>query len=143
MSMFEEGLHGMPPHGEAIGMVLAGRNGRKILVKVPYAAHLVGDPDTGVIHGGVITATLDNASGWAVRCHEDWGDGLSMATLDIRIDYMKPAVPDQALMVEAECFRMTRNIAFVRALAFHDDPEDLIASSMASFMLGTPSGPRP
>lgn len=143
MSMFKESLSHMPPHGEAIGMQLVGQQGRKITVKVPYAEHLVGDPDTGVIHGGVITATLDNASGWAIRCRDEWGDGISMATLDIRIDYMRPAEPHEDLMVEAECFKMTRNVAFVRALAYQGDTEDPIATSIASFMLGTPSGPRP
>lgn len=140
--MFDEGLQMMPPHGQAIGIEMVGREERKITVKVPYAEHLVGDPDTGVIHGGVITATLDNASGWAIRCHEDWGQGVGMATLDIRIDYMKPAEPHRDLLVEAECFKMTKNVAFVKALAHQGDPTDPVATSVASFMMGTPSGPR-
>lgn len=143
MTMFDEALQTMPPHGQAIGIELVGQEGRKILVKVPYAEHLVGDPDTGVIHGGVITATLDNASGWAIRCHEDWDVGIGMATLDIRIDYMRPAEPAEDLLVEAECFKMTRNVAFVKALAHQGDTADPVATSIASFMLGTPMGPRP
>lgn len=129
----------MPPHGEAIGMEMQGQTGRRCLVKVPYGEHLVGDPDTGIIHGGVITATLDNASGWAVRCHENWQEGQSMATLDIRIDYMKPAEPKQALIVEAECYKMAKNIAFVRAFAHQGDMDDPVATSVATFMLGTPN----
>lgn len=115
----------------------------KVMVRVPYAEHLVGDPDTGVIHGGVITATLDNASGWAIRVRSDSPEMVSMATLDIRIDYMRPAEPHQDLLVEAECFKMTKNVAFVRALAHQGDPTDPVATSIASFMLGTPQGPRP
>jgi uncharacterized protein (TIGR00369 family) len=99
----------------------------------------VGDPDTGIIHGGVITATLDNASGWSVRCHEEWTEGLSMATLDIRIDYMKPAKPGQDLFVEAECYQMSRSVAFVRAHAHQGDPTKPVATSMGAFMLGTPN----
>ncbi len=129
----------LPPHAKAMGVELVDLKDRKCIVRVPYAEHLVGDPDTGVIHGGVITATLDNASGWSVRCHEDWVEGQSMATLDIRIDYMKPAVPKVELIVEAECYKMTRTIAFVRGFAHQGDPQDPVATSVAAFMLGTPN----
>ena len=137
MTMFNNELSVMPPHGQAIGIELVGQEGNRLTVKVPYAPHLIGDPDTGVIHGGVITATLDNASGWAIRCHKDWVAGLTMATLDIRIDYMRPAEPNQDLVVEAECFKMTRNVAFVRATAHQGSIFDPVATSVASFMLGT------
>jgi uncharacterized protein (TIGR00369 family) len=131
------------PHAAAIGMTLVSRSEGTCIVRVPYAEHLVGDPDTGVIHGGVITALLDNASGMAVRSEGGApGEERSMATLDLRIDYMRPAHPRQDLIAEAHCYRMTSNVAFVRAIAYHDDRDDPIASSVATFMLGTPNGPR-
>ena len=139
MSDFKAPMSDLPPHAKAIGMELVSVEARKCLVRVPYADFLIGDPDTGVIHGGVITATLDNASGWAVRCHEGWAEGVSMATLDIRIDYMKPATPGETLFVEAECYQMGRSVAFVRALAFHDSKDNPVASSVGAFMLGTPN----
>ena len=132
----------MPPHAQAIGIEIVGVEGRTVTVRVPYAEHLIGDPDTGVIHGGVMTTTLDNASGWAIRCHEDWTQDTSMATLDLRIDYMRPAIPNEDLVVQAECYKLTRNVAFVRGLAHQGDPDNPVASSTAAFMLGTPSGPR-
>jgi uncharacterized protein (TIGR00369 family) len=133
------------PHAAAIGMTLVSRNESGCVVRVPYAEHLVGDPDTGVIHGGVITALLDNASGMAVRSDPDGadiGEERSMATLDLRIDYMRPAQPRQDLYCDAHCYRMTSNVAFVRAIAYHGDRNDPIASSVATFMLGTPATPR-
>jgi uncharacterized protein (TIGR00369 family) len=132
----------VPPHGKAIGMQIVGRDGANCTIKIPYADHLVGDPDTGIIHGGVITALLDNACGWAIRCHSAWHDEQSMATLDLRIDYMRPAEPEIDLFAEAECYKMTKNIAFVRAFAHQGDKNDPVASSTAAFMLGTPSGSR-
>jgi len=131
-------LRELPPHGEALGFEFLRIEGQQVFIRVPYAPHLVGDPDTGVIHGGVITAALDNASGWCVRAHEEWQDGQGMATLDLRIDYMKPAEPNVDLNVMAECYKLTRNIAFVRATAFHDDVDDPVATSVAAFMMGTP-----
>ncbi len=132
------------PHAAAIGMTLVSRGANSCVVRVPYAAHLVGDPDTGVVHGGVITALLDNASGMAVRSDPaEFGEERSMATLDLRIDYMRPAQPCEDLYAEATCYRMTANVAFVRAIAYHADRDDPIASSVATFMLGTPAAPRP
>ena len=130
------------PHAAAIGMQLVARESHRCIVRVPYAEHLVGDPDTGVIHGGVITAVLDNASGIAVRGEQDNEAVGGMATLDLRIDYMRPAEPRVDLYTEAECYRITANIAFVRAWAYERDKDDPVATSVATFMLGTASGPR-
>ena len=112
------------------------------VMRMPYSAEIVGDPDTGVIHGGVITALLDSASGRAVRDAADIGDNASIATLDLRIDYMRPAAPNADVFAKADCYRVTRNVAFVRAWAYQTDPSDPVATSVATFMLGTPNTPR-
>ncbi|MCB1644030.1 MAG: PaaI family thioesterase [Pseudomonadales bacterium] len=132
----KEELQQLPPHAVAIGMEVVDVVGNQCIAKVPYAEHLVGDPDTGIIHGGVITATLDNASGWAVRCHEDYRPDTGMATLDLRIDYMKPAEPHQDLFLLTECIRMASSIAFVKGIAWQGSEDNIIATSVASFMLG-------
>lgn len=139
MDPFKASNSDLPPFAKALGLQLIETGKRKCSVRVPYAPHLIGDPDTGVLHGGVITATLDNASGWAVRCHEDWLEGGSMATLDIRIDYMKGATPDVDLIVEAECYKLGKSVAFVRAVAHQGDKEDPVATSVGAFMTGTPN----
>ena len=60
-----------------------------------------------------------------------------IATLDLRIDYLKPATPNQPVRTRAHCYKVTRSVAFTRAVAFHDDPDDPIASSAGTFMIGT------
>ena len=129
-------MHGSP-HNEAIGLELIKAEPYRITVKVPYAERLVGNPDTGVLHGGVITTMLDSASGLACLCAME--DPVSIATLDLRIDYMKPAEPGRDLLGHAHCYKMTRNIAFVRGVAYHDSPDEPIATSVASFMLSANS----
>ena len=125
------------PHAAALGMRLEHYEDGACRVRVPYAEHLVGDPDTGVIHGGVLTAVLDNASGMAVPRADLPDEQKAIATLDLRIDYMRPAVPGEDLLVEAECYQLTRSIAFVRARAFQSSDEDrTVAASVATFMLG-------
>jgi uncharacterized protein (TIGR00369 family) len=130
------------PHAVAIGMTLVRHDAAGVVVRVPYAEHLVGDPDTGVIHGGVLTALLDNASGIAVRPPGAGQTEFAMATLDLRIDYMGPAEPHKDIYAEAVCYKRTRNIAFVRASAYQDSPAEPVATCVATFMLDTRREPR-
>ncbi len=128
------------PHARAIGMELVSHGPQGAVVRVRYAAHLVGDPDTGVVHGGVLTALLDNACGMAVRPADGDDAPVSMATLDLRIDYMAPAEPHRDILAHAVCYKRTRHIAFVRATAYQDSLEAPVATCVASFMLGTNRG---
>lgn len=121
------------PHARAIGMSVEDVRKGQAWFMIPYDAKLVGNPDTGVIHGGVITTLLDNASGAAVQLALP--ERQSIATLDLRIDYMKPATPGEDLHCHAHCYKLTRNIAFVRGVAYHKDPADPIATSVGTFML--------
>jgi uncharacterized protein (TIGR00369 family) len=107
---------------------------------LPYRADLVGNPDTGVLHGGVITALLDACSGAAVFAALP--RLVPIATLDLRIDYLRPAQAGCAVQAHATCYKLTRNVAFTRAVAYHEDPDDPIAASVGTFMLSTRGGTR-
>lgn len=120
------------PHSREIGMRLHRSTGGKAVLSVPYDER-VGDPESGVLHGGVVTALLDTACGSAVMSMP--GKLRGTATLDLRIDYMRPASVGQTVYAAAECYRMTRSIGFARAVAYHDDPADPIASAAGAFML--------
>jgi uncharacterized protein (TIGR00369 family) len=123
------------PHAKAVGLTVVSVERGIAVLKLPYAEELVGNPDTGVVHGGVITTLLDNCCGIAV------GSSLDMmrpiATLDLRIDYMRPATPKEDIFARAECYKVTSNIAFVRATAYHTDIGDPIATAVGAFMLNT------
>lgn len=102
-------------------------------MRVPYGPHLVGNPETGVVHGGVITALLDHTSGAAVMAALK--EPMAIATLDLRIDYMKPATPGEAITAEVTCLKVTREVAFVRGAAYHTSPDDPVAICTGAFML--------
>lgn len=127
------------PHAAAVGITMVRHDEAACITRVPYAEHLVGDPDTGVLHGGVLTALLDNTCGMAVRPPSYEPGSMTMATLDLRIDYMGSAEPFRDIYAKAVCYKRTRNIAFVRATAYQDTAEDPIATCVASFMLNTPN----
>jgi uncharacterized protein (TIGR00369 family) len=131
-----EVIAGLPFSGE-IGMRLHGAADGVAVLSVPYDARLVGDPETGVLHGGVVTALLDTACGSAVMAVPE--PLATTATLDLRIDYMRPARAGMRVVARAECHRLTRSMAFVRAVAFHEagegTAEEVIASAAAAFVI--------
>ena len=129
------------PHNRALGMKVLEFRRAEVVFSLPYDEKLVGNPDTGVLHGGAITALLDACSGAAVfAALTDW---LPIATLDLRIDYLRGGEPGRDIACRAHCYKLTRNVAFTRAVAYHDDEASPIATSAGTFMLGTkPGGPR-
>ena len=125
------------PQGRALGMELVQAE-PQVVLKVPYRAELVGDPDTGVIAGGVVTTLLDSACGWATALALE--EPTSIATLDLRIDYMRPAKPGKDVFATAYCYKLTRSVAFLRAVAYDDDPSDPVAAAQAAYMLDSNAG---
>ena len=133
INMMKDVLIEHVPHAKAIGLKVENAKRGEAWLSVPYAEQLIGNPETGVIHGGVITSLLDNACGIAVQLALP--ERSSIATLDLRIDYMKPATPKLDLMAHTHCYKVTKNIAFVRGTAYHTDEEDPIATCVGTFML--------
>lgn len=127
------------PHNKALGIVIDDVGDRWARFRLPYDVRLIGDPESGVLHGGVITALLDGCSGAAVFASLPRMQPI--ATLDLRIDYLGPAEVGRDVRALATCHHLTRNVAFVRATAFHDDEDRPIATSAGTFMIGTrPTG---
>ncbi|WP_260295206.1 PaaI family thioesterase [Sedimenticola hydrogenitrophicus] len=123
------------PHVEALGLRAIEMHRGSCLFEVQYAPHLVGNLETGVIHGGVITTLMDSAGGAAAFSVVP--AGASVATLDLRIDYLKQAEPGKAIRGHAECYRQTRHVVFVKGHAYQDSTDDPIAHFVASFMVGS------
>ncbi|MEW9897884.1 PaaI family thioesterase [Chitinivorax sp. PXF-14] len=120
------------PHSTTIGLqYVQGERGRATM-KIDYRAELVGNPKTGVIHGGVITSLIDTTSGLSVFSR--LSEAEAIATLDLRIDYLKSAIPGEPIYCTAECYRLGSNIAFTRATAYQESSEQPIAYSVGTFM---------
>jgi uncharacterized protein (TIGR00369 family) len=121
------------PQAVALGLETVSWETNIATLKVGYKPELVGDPDTGVIAGGVVTTLLDHACGQAVMAA--LGAPTPIATLDLRIDYMRAAEPGLDIFARAHCYKLTRSIAFVRATAYDRDQDDPLATAQAAFML--------
>ena len=119
------------PYAKELGMTVIEVGDGTATIKMPYDEKLIGDPETGVIHGGAVSALMDTCCGAAVMAHPAALGGT--ATIDLRIDYMRPATPKQMIITTATCYHVTRSVAFVRAVAVDSDSQRPVATATGAF----------
>ena len=120
-------------HGRALGLEYRSCGPNWLELGLPWREELVGMPETGVLASGAIVSLIDTASGGSV-----WmklGHFVPIVTLDLRLDYMRPAVKGETVVARCECVKLTRQIAFVRGIAHGGDDIRPIAQSAATFMM--------
>lgn len=125
------GLQQRVPQNGALGLEAIDFGADEVWMRLPYKPEIVGNPATGVIHGGAISTLMDAACGVAIMLR--LGGPSKIATLDLRIDYMKPARAGHAVIAHTRCYKVTRQICFVRGTAYVDDESDPIATVAATF----------
>lgn len=123
-------------HNARLGTELVSHGEDWAELALPYADELVGDADTGILASGPILSLMDMACGLAVwiRC----GHFVPQATLDLRVDYLRPASPGRTVIGRAQCYRVTRSIGFARGIAHDGDAEDPLAHVAGTFMFTGP-----
>jgi len=124
---------GAVPHNKALDLQVVDYRPEHLSLCLPYREDLVGNPETGVLHGGCITSLIDATCGGAVIL--SLTAPRRIATLDLRIDYVRPALPEQEVICDAHCYKVTRHVAFVRAIAHHGDQVSPIASASGTFVV--------
>lgn len=130
-SLFE-GILSSHGHGGHIGIRYAAHGPNWVELALPYAEALVGDTASGIIASGPIISLMDNATSLSV-----WtaiGSFRPQVTLDLRVDYMRPATPGKTIIGRGECYKVTRSMAFVRGIAHDGDPNDPVAHVAGTFI---------
>ena len=119
-------------HGAAIGIVYHDHGEDWAELALPWREDLVGMPDDGILASGPIVSLMDMATSLAV-----WtklGGFRPQATLDLRVDYLRPATPGRTIVGRGICYRTSRSVAFVRGIAHDGDPDDPVANVTGTFI---------
>lgn len=120
-------------HTHGIGVTVEKVEGEELTLRLPYAENLVGDPATGVLHGGAITVLLDQTLGVsALAC-----DALQPSvapTLDLRIDHLGVAPPGKDILATASVYRTTRRVLFISGIAYWDSPDHTVARATGTWL---------
>ena len=119
-------------HGGALGILYVGHGADWVELGLDWQDKLVGVPETGVIASGPIVSLMDMATSMAI-----WvklGRFRPQATLDMRVDYLRPAAPGRRIGGRGECYGTTRSVGFVRGIAHDGDSADPVAHVTGTFM---------
>ena len=120
-------------HGRALGLEYRHSADDWIELALPWKEELVGVPEEGILATGAIVSLLDTCGGASV-----WmalGHFQPLVTIDLRLDYLRPAMRGETVIARCRCYKLTRQIAFVRGLAHSGDAERPIAQAAGTFML--------
>jgi uncharacterized protein (TIGR00369 family) len=120
-------------HGKALGIEYRDSGPNWMELALPWREELVGVPETGVLASGAIVSLIDTASGTSVWVTQD--RFTPIVTVDLRLDYLRPAAKGETIVARCECVKLTRRIAFVRGVAHGGDEARPIALSAATFMV--------
>ncbi len=119
-------------HGGALGIIYVGHGPDWVELALDYDRKLVGVAETGVVASGPIISLMDMACSMAIWVKLD--RFRHQATLDLRVDYLRPATPGRRIVGRGECVGVTRSVGFVRGLAHDGDAADPVAHVAGTFM---------
>jgi uncharacterized protein (TIGR00369 family) len=122
------------PHTHLQGICLESIVGEELTLRLPYRKELVGDPETGAIHSGVLTVLLDHTLGTASICCDRIGATIT-PTLDLRIDHLGVAPAGKDIFAVARVYQVTRRVAFTAGYAYFESREEPIAKATGSWVL--------
>jgi len=119
-------------HGGAIGIAYHAHGDDWVELSLAYDERLVGVPETGVIASGPIISLMDMATSLAIWIR--LGSFRHQATLDLRVDYLRPATPGRTIIGRGICYGATKSVGFVRGMAHDGDADDPVANVTGTFM---------
>jgi len=118
-------------HGGALGIAYVDHGPDWCALSLPYDERLVVGPN-GVLASGPIVSLMDMATSLSLWIR--LGRFRPQVTLDLRVDYLRPARPGASIVGRGECYGVTRSIGFTRGIAHDGDPADPVAHVSATFM---------
>lgn len=114
------------PHTQELGIRVEKIEGETLTLRLPYQKDLIGDPETGTLHGGALTVLLDQTLGMSAICNDSVEPSVA-PTLDLRIDHLGVAPAGMDILASARVYKTTRKVFFMEGFAYCESPEKPIA----------------
>lgn len=102
-------------------------------VQLPPRPELTGDPERPAVHGGILAMLADIAGGLATFSAVEPTDRVS--TIDLRIDYLRPARCGAPLTADARLLRVGSRVAMAEVTVHQGDPQAPQARAAVVFAL--------
>jgi uncharacterized protein (TIGR00369 family) len=135
------------PFNQVLGLRVASLDPQTPRLAFDMRPEMVGNFTRGMLHGGVISATLDAAGGLAATLaiferHAGQGESVEaqlarfgrVGTIDLRVDYLRPGIGKQ-FETRSQVLRSGSRVAVVRS-DLHNESDVLIASAVAAYTVG-------
>ncbi len=121
-------------HSTELKLDVLDANESSVKVFMPYQDAIVGNPETQVLHGGAIFALMDQSGGLAGAC-AIYPEFEITPTIDMRVDHIRAPEIGYGVLCQAECYRLTQHVVFVRMNVFEErNPKNLVATGVATYM---------
>ena len=135
---FEESV----PFNRVLGLKVESLDAEAPKLRFDMRPELIGNPRRQILHGGVISAVLDVAAGFAIhmavlqgRTEEPKEDQLPrIGTIDLRIDYLRPG-RGVYFIATGRVVRLGNRVAVAHMDLVNDSGEQ-IATGGAAYMVG-------
>ena len=120
-------------HGQALGLEYRASGDDWVELALPWREELVGVRETGMLASGAIVSLVDTCGGASVW--QALGQFQPIVTIDLRLDYLRPALKGETVIARCRCDKLTRQIAFVSGIAHTGDDSRPVARAVGTFML--------
>ena len=121
------------PFNRALGMEVLELAHGEATMRVRHAAHLAASAERGELHAAVVSSLLDATCAAAVLV--DLGEGIRIATLDLRIDRFGRCAASGDVVARASLVHCTQDVAFVQGVASCVETGNVIARAASAFVL--------
>ena len=120
------------PFNRFLGLAITHLDTGQATMTIPYRDDLLGDASRPALHGGVISSLIDVVGGTALLTCVNKGDRLS--TLDLRVDYLRPAGKDD-LIAEATVLRVGSRAGVVKVRVVSGADEKHVAEGTGVYQI--------
>lgn len=123
-----DGLIRHPPFHRWLGVTVDEATSGRAVLRIPPNKEFVGNPFIPAVHGGIVAALIDLAGGAALFVDLRF----PTPTIDMRVDYLRPAYAGKALLADARVKSLGKTVAFVD-IDVTDEDGRLVATGRCAY----------